>query len=518
MDAPGIAMTGEQDHALRESLPRNILDSLLEGCQVIGFDWRYLYVNEAAARQGRRPKEELLGRTMMESYPGIEDTSMFSVLRRCMNERAHDRMENEFTFPDGSTGWFELRFEPVPEGVFILSLEITERKQAEEARGRLEAQYLQAQKMEAVGRLAGGVAHDFNNLLSVILTYAGFLLDEVREGDPLRADILEIQRAGEQAASLTRQLLTFSRKQVLQPEVMDLNTVVSGMEEMLRRLIGEDIELVIRLAGDLGIVRADPGQAEQVLMNLVVNCRDAMPEGGSLVIETANVELDETYASQHAAVRPGPYVMLAVTDTGCGMDEATKARIFEPFFTTKGTEQGTGLGLATVYGIVKQSGGHVWVYSEVGRGTTFKIYLPRELAAAEAAARPLRTVTRAAGDATILLVEDEEAVRRAAQRILEAAGYTVLAAANGGEALLTCESHRGPVHLLLTDVVLPRMGGKDLAERLSKLRPGLLVLFMSGYTDDAIAHQGVLDPGTHFIPKPLNAADLTRKVREVLDG
>ena len=252
MDAPGIAMTGEQDHALRESLPRNILDSLLEGCQVIGFDWRYLYVNEAAARQGRRPKEELLGRTMMEAYPGIEDTPMFAVLRQCMEERRPNQIENEFTFPDGSKGWFELRLEPVPDGVFILSLEITEQKRAEEARRRLEAQYLQAQKMEAVGRLAGGVAHDFNNLLSVILTYAGFLLDEVREGDPLRADILEIQRAGEQAASLTRQLLTFSRKQVLQPEVMDLNTVVSGMEEMLRRLIGEDIELAIRLAGDLG--------------------------------------------------------------------------------------------------------------------------------------------------------------------------------------------------------------------------------------------------------------------------
>jgi PAS domain S-box-containing protein len=383
----------------------------------------------------------------------------------------------------------------------------------------LEAQFLQAQKMEGIGRLAGGIAHDFNNLLSVILSCTAFVAEGLREGDPLLDDLLEVTKAGERAAGLTRQLLAFSRKQVLQPEPLDLNRIAAGIEKMLDRILGEDIELHLTLAADLGRTMADPGQIEQVIMNLAVNARDAMPEGGLLTIETSNVELDAEYAASHMAVKPGPYVMLAVTDTGCGIDEQTKGRIFEPFFTTKEPGKGTGLGLSTVYGIVKQTGGTVWVYSEPGRGTTFKVYLPRDLSAGLApVTKPPAVPRRAKGNETILVVEDEEALRMVARRTLEAAGYKVLTAADGEEALVASDRHPGEIHLLLTDVVMPRMGGRALAAKLSKTRPGLEVLYMSGYTGDAIVHHGVLEVGTHFLAKPFSSADLTRRVREVLDG
>jgi CheY-like chemotaxis protein len=328
-----------------------------------------------------------------------------------------------------------------------------------------------------------------------------------------------VKQAGERAAALTRQLLAFSRKQVLQPVALDLNQSAAGVEKMLRRILGEDIDLVQTLAPDLGLTLADPGQIEQVLMNLVVNARDAMPEGGRLTIETSNVEIDEEYAARHVAVRPGPYVQLAVTDTGCGMDQQTKARLFEPFFTTKEKGKGTGLGLSTVYGIVKQSGGNIWVYSELGQGTTFKIYLPQELSATTATTtRPPTILRRSTGTETILVAEDEESLRKVARRTLDAAGYTVLTAADGDEALLTSAQHAGDIHLLLTDVVMPRMSGRTLAQELSKTRPALKILYMSGYTDNSIVHHGVLDAGTHFLGKPFTAADLARKVREVLDG
>jgi CheY-like chemotaxis protein len=361
------------------------------------------------------------------------------------------------------------------------------------------------------------VAHDFNNLLSVILSYTTFALEALHEGDPLGGDLLEVKRAGERAATLTRQLLAFSRKQVLQPVALDLNQIANGIENMLRRIIGEDIDFLQVLAPDLGLTLADPGQIEQVLMNLVVNARDAMPEGGKLTIETSNVEIDEEYAAGHVAVKPGSYVQIAVTDTGCGMDEQTRSRIFEPFFTTKEKGKGTGLGLSTVYGIVKQSGGHVWVYSEPGQGTTFKVYLPRAHSLAKPVLKELPPSVHPVGGETILVVEDEEALRNVAKRILGAAGYTVLTAANGGEALLTCEQHPTEIHLVLTDVVMPKMSGRVFVERLAKVRPGIRVLYMSGYTDDAIVHHGVLDAGTHFLGKPFTSADLTRKVREALD-
>ncbi len=381
----------------------------------------------------------------------------------------------------------------------------------------LRAQLLQAQKVEGIGRLAGGVAHDFNNLLTVILTYTECALGALPEDSPLRTDLIEVRNAGERAAAMTRQLLAFSRKQVLQPVPLSLNQVAVGIERMLRRLLGEDIDFVQVLAPDLGVVRADPSQIEQVILNLVVNARDAMRDGGKLTLETSNVDIDEEYAARHVAVTPGPYVQLAVTDTGCGMDEHTRARLFEPFFTTKEIGRGTGLGLSTAYGIVKQSGGDIWVYSEPGRGTTFKIYLPRDPSATAAVVKSRPAVSQVTGTETILVVEDEEQLRKVARRSLEAAGYTVLTAADGDEAMQVSARHPGEIHLVFTDVVMPRMGGSVLAQELAKARPGLKVLYTSGYTDDAIVHHGVLNPGTRFVAKPFTAADLTRKVREALD-
>jgi PAS domain S-box-containing protein len=398
--------------------------------------------------------------------------------------------------------------------------DITARKRAEAKREELEQQLRLSQRLEAVGSLAGGIAHDFNNLLSVILCCTDFAMAGVRENDHVREELLQVKKAGERAVALTRQILAFSRKQVLQPVSLNLNQIAAGVEKMLRRILGEDIDYLQVLAPDLGMVWADPGQIEQVLMNLVVNARDAMPNGGKLTIETCNVDLDEEYAAHHVAVRPGSYVHFAVSDTGCGMDAATQARIFEPFFTTKERGKGTGLGLSTVYGIVKQSGGNIWVYSEPGQGTTFKIYLPREFSAkmTVTASRLTAIQTPPTGTETILVAEDEEAVHDVAKRILREAGYTVLAAATASDALLTCQAQQGNVHLLLTDVVMPQMSGRVLAERLALERPGIKVIYMSGYADDAILRHGTLAPGTHFIGKPFSAADLTKKVREVLDS
>lgn len=393
-----------------------------------------------------------------------------------------------------------------------------ERKRVEEALQSSEEQLRQSQKLEAIGMLAGGIAHDFNNLLTVILGYSDISLARLNEEDPLHRNITEVTKAAERAAALTRQLLAFSRKQVMQPKVLDLNAVVSESERMLRRLIGEDIGLRTVLETEVGSVKADPGQIEQIIMNLAVNARDAMPQGGKLTLETKNVYLDEDYAKNHVAVIPGPYVMLAVSDSGSGIDEQTLLHIFEPFFTTKEKGKGTGLGLSTVYGIVKQSGGNVWVYSEVGRGTTIKIYLPRVDERAQESERSAETVADRQGSETILLAEDEEAVRTLARQVLEIHGYQVLEAANGGAALLICERHKEPIHLLITDVIMPEMSGRDLADRLAQLRPDMKVLFMSGYTDNAIVHQGVLDEGTNFIQKPFPTDALARKVRAVLDA
>jgi signal transduction histidine kinase len=388
-----------------------------------------------------------------------------------------------------------------------------------EEQQRLEEQVRQSQKLEAIGRLAGGVAHDFNNLLTIISGYSELLLRRLPDPtDPAQEIIMQIQKAGERAASLTRQLLAFSRKQVLEPKVLDLNAIVSDTEKMLGRLIGEDVELTTTLKPGLGRVEVDPGQIEQVIMNLAVNARDAMPQGGQLTIETDNIDLDEVYALNHPEVEPGRYVMLAIADTGTGMDELTKARIFEPFFTTKGPGKGTGLGLATVYGIIQQSGGHLFVYSEVEHGTTFKIYLPRveEGAASSKGSASFSMPPR--GAETLLLVEDEEAVRTITRFALESFGYTVLDAGTGREAIRLCENQTQPIHLLLSDVVMPEMGGRQLAETLRSRNLAMKVLFLSGYTDDAIVRHGVLAAETAFLQKPFTLTALAYKVREVLDS
>jgi signal transduction histidine kinase/CheY-like chemotaxis protein len=382
---------------------------------------------------------------------------------------------------------------------------------------RLEQQLRQAQKMQAVGRLAGGIAHDFNNLLSVIIGYCEIAQEHLDSEHPVGKHVEQIKRAGERAASLTRQLLAFSRQQVLQPRTLNLNDVVSNVSKMLLRVIGEDISLVFRPAERLSSVRVDLGQVEQVLMNLAVNARDAMPEGGKIVVETANVELDEGYIQLHEPVIPGSYVMLSMSDTGVGMDATTLSRIFEPFFTTKEQHRGTGLGLSTVYGIVKQSRGYIWVYSEVFRGTTFKIYLPSLDQPAESLVSPKTPVIFATGTETILVVEDDEPLRKVIVSLLQGSGYTVLEAQNASTAIDIAQHHEGDIALLLSDVIMPGKSGPDLALEVKMCRPGVKLLYVSGYAGDMIAHQGVLDPGTTLLWKPFSKEALLTKVRSVLE-
>jgi PAS domain S-box-containing protein len=390
-------------------------------------------------------------------------------------------------------------------------MDITERR-------RLEDQLTRSQKMEAIGILAGGIAHDFNNLLTALMGYGELMRMDLDKKDPHYYYTEEIMKTATRGSNLTQQLLAFSRKQILQPRVISINDLVANMERLLRRLIGEDIELVTEIAPDLGAVRADKGQIEQIIMNLAINARDAMPQGGKLTIETADSFLDETYEQRHVEVNPGPYVMLAVSDNGLGMDVATQSHIFEPFFTTKKMGQGTGLGLATVYGIVRQSGGYIWVYSEPGQGTTFKIYLPRVEEALDASEPKPVMVTNLKGRETILLVEDDKALREVICKGLKKFGYAVLEAANGGEALLTCEKFKSTIDLLLTDVVLPQMSGRELAERLGELRPGMKVLYMSGYTENAIVNNGILKDDVGFLQKPFKVNVLVQKIREIMNA
>ena len=402
--------------------------------------------------------------------------------------------------------------------VVVTFIDISEQRHAEAEARRLEEQLRQAQRMEAVGQLAGGIAHDFNNLLTGILGYAELLQDDLPGESREREAALQIQRAAERAANLTRQLLAFSRKQVLQPRRLNLNEQVQDLQKLLGRVIGENIELVTHLAPELATVVADPGQIEQVIMNLAVDARDAMPGGGRLTVETANVALDEAYAASHADVLPGPHVMLSVSDNGHGMDDETRARLFEPFFTTKAKGRGTGLGLSTVYGIVKQSGGNIWVYSEPGAGATFKVYLPVVDGSVECPAEAAERRQMVGGAEKVLVVEDDAAVRYLTVRILRRHGYDVREAADADAALRACHEFDRPPDLLVTDIVMPRTSGRTLARQLAVLRPGLRVLYMSGYTDNAIVHQGVLDEGTAFLQKPFSAETLLCKVRAVLDG
>jgi two-component system, cell cycle sensor histidine kinase and response regulator CckA len=468
-------------------------------------------VGAGLARLGLKPNQ-IVGLTLAQYFETTDHS--FTPIAAHMRAIAGDPV----TFPvEWKKGSYACHVEPLRDaagnvqGAICMALDVTDRKQLEE-------QFRQAQKMEAVGRLAGGIAHDFNNLLMVIQGYADLLADRLPAGEPLHRNAVQIQTAAQRAAGLTQQLLAFSRKQILAPKVLNVHTVVADMEKMLQRLIGEDIELETSSKADLWLVKADRSQIEQVIMNLAVNARDAMPKGGRLMIETANVEFDASVSHSPAVVAPGKYVMLAVTDNGCGMDAKTQAHIFEPFFTTKEKGKGTGLGLATVYGVVKQSGGYVWVYSEPGHGTTFKVYLPRieEEVASGARDRNAKPQALPRGSEVVLLVEDEAGVRDLAREYLEMSGYSVIVAPDGHTAIELASMHEGTIHLLMTDMVMPGIGGRELAERVSKIRPEIKVLYMSGYTDQAIVHEGRLGTDAPLLQKPFTLAALTTKLREIL--
>jgi PAS domain S-box-containing protein len=473
----------------------------------------FLEVNDAAIYHYEHTRAEFLAMTIKDIRPPEDIPKLLDNVSGDLPQHEEagiwKHKKKDGTIIDVEITAHEITFYGRPAQI-VLAYDVTERRSLEE-------QLRQSQKLEAVGQLAGGVAHDFNNLLTVITGYSDLSLRRLDKDSPFRSSLEEIKKAGERAASLTRQLLAFSRKQVLQPKVLQLNAVVADIEKMLRRLIGEDIDSLTVLEPSLGQIKADPGQIEQVILNLAVNSRDAMPQGGKLTIETANVYLDNQYVKRHTAIQPGHYVMLAVSDTGYGIDAETQAHMFEPFFTTKEQGKGTGLGLSTVYGIVKQSGGHLWVYSEVGKGTTIKIYLPRvdEITESEEGGDTPADLPR--GRETVLLTEDEEQVREMIRMILEMNGYHILEAASGEEALAIYKQHEGQIDLVMTDVVMSQMSGRELTQSLEILHPGIKVLYMSGYTDDAIVRHGLLDEEIAFLQKPFTPDALMRKVRAVLD-
>ena len=503
------------DAALRASElhHRTVLEHIADAVFIVDAEGRYLDVNPRACDLTGYTRDELLRMSSPDTYPEEDRVEARSHLREIAAQtgRGSQFYERRLIRKDGTERAVEVNARPLPDGRLLATArDVTERKQ-------LELQLRQAQKMEAIGRLAGGVAHDFNNVLTAIFGYVDLLREELPADSPAHQDLAEVRKASERAAALTRQLLAFSRQQVLEPIVLEPNGLIEDFEKMLHRVIGEDVKLRLALAQDVGNVRADSGQLQQVIMNLVVNARDAMPTGGSIILETANAELTEQYAELHQPVKPGGYVMLAVSDSGTGMTPEIKARIFEPFFTTKEKGKGTGLGLSTVYGIVKQSGGYIWAYSEVGRGTTFKIYLPRVDAPAEPLTRPKETGSLA-GTETILLAEDDAILRPLARELLRKLGYTVLEGEDAESALAAARAHEGPIHLLVADVVMPGPSGRELARRLAAIRQQTKVLYISGYTDDAIVHHGMLEPGLHFLQKPFTPAVLARKVRDVLDA
>ncbi len=497
---------------------RAIFDGMAVGIALVNTDGRIMESNRALQKMLGYRGEELYGRVLNElAHP--EDATQDPDLHKKLitGEKDHYQIEKRYIRKDGEIVWGRLNVSlahglgGVPQNTIHMVEDITEWKQ-------LEMQFLQSQKLETVGQLAGGIAHDLNNLFTILSGYSQLSLLEINEDHPLRGNLEEIRRTTERAAQLTHQLLAISRRQVLDMKVVNLNQLLKGLERMLGRIIGEDIELITRLAEDLGRVKTDPGQIEQAILNLVVNARDAMPNGGMLIIETENVELDKSYARSHFNVTPGRYVRMSVTDTGCGMSPEVKEKIFDPFFTTKGKGKGTGLGLSAVYGIVKQSGGYIWVYSEQNQGTAFKTYLPRVDEEADDLSSRSDSGHLPKGTETILLVEDDPSVRGLAALVLRQQGYTVLEAANGDEAMgLVREPIHKKIHLVLTDLVMPQMGGKELAQQFKAHQSDARVLFISGYTDGAIMHQASIEPGTPFLQKPFSPLDLAKKVREVLD-
>jgi PAS domain S-box-containing protein len=508
----------QAERALVESY--SLLHAVVEGASDVVYvkDLKglYLMINSAGARVLGKTVEEVIGKDDHELFTSETAQAITERDRQVTASGVSQTIEEVATVAGVrrtylvNKGVYRDRHDQVI-GLIGIARDVTELK-------RLEEQFRQAQKMEAVGRLAGGVAHDFNNLLTVINGNSELVFGGLRADNPNRELLAEIIASGERAANLTRQLLAFSRKQMLQPEVVSLNVVLGQVLKLLQRLIGEDIELVLRPSATLGLAKVDPGQFEQAIINLLVNARDAMPDGGQLTIETVNINLDEHYAEQHPEVRPGRYVVVAVSDTGQGMDEETKACIFEPFFTTKEPGKGTGLGLAMVYGFIRQSGGHVEVYSELSHGTTFKLYLPRADESMPAATVLPSRLSIPAGSETVLVVEDEAAVRNLLRRVLQSCGYTILEAQDGKVALEIAQRHAGRIDLLVTDLVMPKMSGRELVERLTQARPGMRTLMMSGYSNDVVIRQGALQASVAFLQKPFSPIDLARKVREILDA
>ena len=510
--------------ALRDTEER--FRSIVEGAPdpiFIQSDGRFAYLNPAAVRLlGAPSPEALIGTPMLDRVHPDFHQAVHQRLHRLNEARqpVNRALAQPFIRLDGSPVWVETVGQPIvydgKEGALVFVRDISERKEAEDRQEKLQAQLLQAQKMEAVGRLAGGVAHDFNNMLSVILGYSEMALDRLDPQAPFHGEFTEIHKAAERSAAITRQLLAFARQQTITPVVLDLNNTVAGMLNMLRRLIGEDIDLVWKPGASLGPVKMDPGQIDQILANLVVNARDAIAGVGKVTIETENVFFDAVYCAEHAGFIPGRFVMLAVSDNGCGMTPHTMDKLFEPFFTTKEKGRGTGLGLATVYGIVKQNNGFINVYSEPGNGTTIKIYLPRhERASGEETAEEAQAPSLDR-HGTVMVVEDEAAIRQLAEKMLEALGLAVIVAGTPRQAIDTAERYNGRIDLLLTDVVMPEMNGRDLAAEIRSLYPELKVLFMSGYTANVIAHHGVLDEGVHFIQKPFSKQELAEGIRRAL--
>src|SRR2546426_1072509 len=507
----------QAEAALRASEERfrALVENSSDALFLIDAEGRVTYVAASSQRHLGWKPDEMLGQSVFD-FLHSDDRELAGIRMTEALQRPGETVAAEVRFKHADPTWRIMKAvgvnrlkDPSVGAIIVNARDITERR-------KLEEQLRQAQKMEAVGQLAGGVAHDFNNLLTAILGYCNLMIDDIPKEDPLRQDLEEIKSAGERAAALTRQLLAFSRRQMLQPQVVDLNALVRQLEKLLRRLISEDVELVTALAPSLPAVKVDPASIEQVLVNLAVNARDAMPDGGRLTIETSTVELDSSYVGTHPSVVPGRYVMLTGSDTRQGMDAATRARIFEPFFTTKDQGKGSGLGLATVYGIIQQSGGSIWVYSEPGQGTSFKVYLPTTESTASTRASDRGGDSAKKGWETVLLVEDEDAVRALAREVLRRHGYVVLEARHGLDALRLAERHPDTIHLMVTDIVMPHMSGRDLADRLAEVRPKMKVLFMSGYTDHAAMHRH-LTPGAAFLQKPFTPETFARKVRSMLD-
>jgi len=529
VDGVAMALTSIRDVTEMNRIQQRLLsvyDTVADAIVLIAVEedggFRFESVNKRLAEITGMSPEFVVGKRVEDLIPAALLSVTLGHYRQAIEEKRLIRWEQTSDYPSGRlTG--EMSVAPIiePAGkcthLVLVVHDVTDRKAAEERQERTDEQLRQSQKLEGIGRLAGGVAHDFNNILGVILGYGDLMRKQIPEGHPARPRLEQVIKSAHRAAALTRQLLAFSRKQMLQPKLLDLGAVVHDLTPMLERVVGEDMEIEVRAAAELGAVSADPTQVEQVILNLVVNARDAMPKGGQLTIETANVEFDDAYVAAHPTALAGRFVMVAVSDNGVGMDAETQKHMFEPFFTTKPLGEGTGLGLATLYGIVKQTGGHVWVYSEVGRGTTFKVYLPRVI---DAAAEPPTPVPRPAqgGVETVLVVEDAEGLRELIRELLEERGYTVLSANDGQSALALVQGRVEAIDLLLTDVVMPKLGGGDLVKQVRALRPGLRVLYMSGYTAGVVTRQGVLDAGDRMLDKPFTDEQLSRAVRQALDA